>query len=813
MYKMSLENLQIAALVHDIGKFYQRTGKKHNSKYNNLSKDDYGYNGAHSKWSASYCSDMELDSEIEELILYHHHPPKSAFVETTKILQKADQHSSKERQKSGKKKEVKKEPLISVFSKVNLEQNQSINEYYVPLRKLTTDSSEFFPKPSKPEAMEGWNLQDSYKQLWNEFQKESETIKNQTDFNTLYYLTKKYTSLIPSAAYVDEPDISLFDHSKTTAALATCLYHYHQEYQQIPSDEENCYLVINGDLSGIQDFIYKISSPQEAQKGMSKRLRGRSFYLTLLNDAVAHRIVRELELCEANILFLGGGHFTIIAHHTENSKTKLAEITAEVNKELYQKFQTDIYLALSTQNCSGNDLENFGQILEDASFENQKNKRKKFHGMLEDVFTPEESAPPNICPVCGNQTFHPDSLCLSCNDHEELGWKIANSQYIIRGLNTHNQEFDVCEFTIGYNILKTTAELKKTLKNSPGNWEVLKINNTNFVKIRDIYQGPIGFTFLGNTVPYHSKEGTLFFSQLAEISHGASKLGILKMDVDNLGQIFAKGLKNPTISRVSTMSSFLDNFFSGYINQLAQEFRVVEDVCPDCQAKTEPLILQFNEEDSPVTVYREKEIVCEKCAQKTIPTIYIVYSGGDDLLVLGPYDDIIQFSYKLREAFTKWTCENTDLTLSAGIFLAGGKFPVERGVKNSDKYLEMSKELPGKDSITLFTETVKWDSHDLYKGFKELFEFAMKLEELNKKNKISKGLVYSMLFMWESTFGGINSPSHDKSRLIKRNYVPMFKYKLRTVQDLKVRDELNREGLKFMPWIKIPASWVSLRTR
>ncbi len=148
-------------------------------------------------------------------------------------------------------------------------------------------------------------------------------------------------------------------------------------------------------------------------------------------------------------------------------------------------------------------------------------------------------------PVCGNQTFQPDSLCLSCNDHEELGWKIANSQYIIRGLNTHNQEFDVCEFTIGYNILKTTAELKKTLKNSPGNWEVLKINNTNFVKIRDIYQGPIGFTFLGNTVPYHSKEGTLFFSQLAEISHGASKLGILKMDVDNLGQIFAKGLKTP----------------------------------------------------------------------------------------------------------------------------------------------------------------------------------------------------------------------------------------------------------------------------
>lgn len=810
---MSLENLQIAALIHDIGKFYQRTGKKHNSNYNNLSKDDYGQNGAHSKWSASYCSDMGLDPEIEELVLYHHYPTKSGYVQAAKILQKADQHSSKERQKSGGKKEVKKEPLISVFSKVNIEKNKQTSEYYIPLKKLTTNANEFFPRPSKAEAMEGWNLQDSYQKLWSEFQRESEIIKKQTDFNTLFYLTKKYTSLIPSAVYVDEPDISLFDHSKTTAALATCLYHYQQEHQKIPSDKDNCYMVISGDLSGIQDFIYKISSPQEAQKGMSKRLRGRSFYLTLLNDAVAHRIIRELELCEANILFLGGGHFTIIAPNTENSKTKLAEITAEVNHELYKKFQTDIYLALSTQNCSGNDLENFGQILSDASFENQKNKRKKFHVMLEDVFAEEESPPSNVCPVCGNQTSHPDNLCLSCTDHEELGGKIANSQYIVRGFNTHNQEFDVIEFEVGYHILKTATELKKTLKNSPGDWEVLKLNNTNFVNIRDIYPGPVGFTFLGNTVPRHSKEGTLFFNQLAEISHGATKLGILKMDVDNLGRIFADGLENPTISRVSTMSSFLDNFFSGYINQLAQEYRVLEDVCPDCQSKTEPLKLQFNEDDSPVTVYREKESVCEKCAEKAIPTIYIVYSGGDDLLVLGPYDDIIQFSYKLRKAFSNWTCQNPDLTLSAGIFLAGGKFPVERGVKNSDQYLEMSKEVPGKDSVTLFTETVKWDGQDLYKGFKDLFEFAIKLEELNKKNKISKGLVYSMLFMWESTFGGIDSPSQDKSRLIKRNYVPMFKYKLRTVQDSRVREELNREGVKFMPWIKIPASWVSLRTR
>lgn len=810
---MNLNSLKIAALLHDIGKFYQRTREKHNSKYDELTKKDYGSNGAHSKWSASYITKMDIDPEIEELTLYHHNPEKSSHPQMAKILQKADHHSSKERDRSDEIKEVNKEPLISVFSQVKLLKDNET--YYFSLKTLDPNSQSLNPSKFKKEAMEGHNLQHQYEDLWKSFLSESETLNGEADFNTLYYLLKKYTSFIPSAVYLDKPDISLFDHSKTTAALATCLYHYYQEKEEIASDEDQSYLILSGDLSGIQDFIYKISSPQEAQKGMSKRLRGRSFYLTLLNDAIAHSIIRDLELCEANILFCGGGHFTIIAPNTKKVNEKLELVIKEVNETLYHDFRTDIYLAMTKLPCSGNDLEEFGKLMEEASYQNQRHKRQKFQNMLGEIFKEEKTIPHDICPVCGNVNEANNSFCRSCTDHEDLGRKIANAEYIIRSVS-EDRSGDVNLLGVSYWLAKTDKDVNKALDKISSNIEVLKLNNTDFISIKKADSRiSAGFTFMGNTVPYHSQKGTLFFSHLAEISKGANKLGILKMDVDNLGRIFAKGLKQPTISRVSTLSSFMDFFFSGYINRLARDYRVLEKVCPNCHDKIVAKQLEFDEEESPVTVYQEKgkDKVCEECSKNSIPTIYTVYSGGDDLLVLGPYDDVISFAKDLREDFKNWICNNRDINLSAGIFLGGGKFPVARAINNADKYLELSKNEKGKDCISLFNETLKWDTQDLYKGFVDLFEFGLKLEELNQQRKISKGLVYSMLVLWENTFGDMSTNSRDKSRIERRNYVPLYKYKLRTVMDRKVREELNQEGLKFMPWIRVPASWVSLRTR
>lgn len=67
---------------------------------------------------------------------------------------------------------------------------------------------------------------------------------------------------------------------------------------------------------------------------MSKRLRGRSLYLTLLCEAIANKIVLDLNLDSTNILFCGGGRFTIIAPNTKKTDEIIREIDFKINEFL-----------------------------------------------------------------------------------------------------------------------------------------------------------------------------------------------------------------------------------------------------------------------------------------------------------------------------------------------------------------------------------------------------------------------------------------------------------------------------------------------
>ncbi len=566
--------------------------------------------------------------------------------------------------------------MISLFSKIVLEGNDGVSEQFIPLKKLSlADESFDLLKPTiKEDSIEGWNLVPEYKKLWKEFKSEFDLIQNKTDFNTLLGLLKKYTSTMPSAAYKSKSDISLYDHSKTTAALALArwLFKRDGDVKLTQKNDLDCYLAIEGDISGIQKFIFKISSPQEAQSGMSKRLRGRSLYLSLLCDAIATHIAEELELCQANILFCGGGRFTIIGPNTPLAKEKLAEIKSKLNKFFIDEFNAELFLALVSVECCGEDLAKFGEVTRKLSNKLNEDKKHKFSDNLSEVFNfDEEIKYDDLCSVCG--TPYPkkegSAVCLSCKSHEKLGQKAANADYMVKCITDNGTGYFIEPTNVDYHFLNKSNKLADKIKELSAKCEkveVIKLNDTDFLDLAN-YEFPnnvsFSFSFMGNTVPNlgrfveNHQYMPLYFEHLAKISNGANKLGVLKMDVDNLGLIFSEGLKksydeNLGISRVSSLSSQLDMFFSGFVNNIASEFNVYSQVSDEDKFREIKLDIQNDEDEQKetVSVYKLKYGIAltddevDELKEYAIPTIHINYSGGDDLLVLGPYDDIIKFA-------------------------------------------------------------------------------------------------------------------------------------------------------------------------
>ena len=86
----------------------------------------------------------------------------------------------------------------------------------------------------------------------------------------------------------------------------------------------------------------------------------------------------------------------------------------------------------------------------------------------------------------------------------------------------------------------------------------------------------------------------------------------------------------------------------------------------------------------------------------------IIYSGGDDVFVLGSWDDVLIFGMELRKNFIRWT--DGKLTLSAGIGLFADKTPVNIMARLTGE-LEDAAKSNGKDSICLFDSqnTFKFD--------------------------------------------------------------------------------------------------------
>ena len=88
--------------------------------------------------------------------------------------------------------------------------------------------------------------------------------------------------------------------------------------------------------------------------------------------------------------------------------------------------------------------------------------------------------------------------------------------------------------------------------------------------------------------------------------------------------------------------------------------------------------------------------------------VTVVYSGGDDVFLLGAWDDAVEAAMRIRQCFAAFSCGA--LTISAGLALVDERYPVRLSADDSGALEERAKKAPGKSSICVFepVHTYSW---------------------------------------------------------------------------------------------------------
>lgn len=530
--------------------------------------------------------------------------------------------------------------------------------------------------------------------------------------NELLQVWEAIGSYIPaSTARGEAADISLYDHQKLTAAIGACMYDYFQlqeieDYRaycfsgakQQAFRQEPVYLLVGADLSGIQNFLYTIPS-----KGALKSLRGRSFYLDLLLENVADEILEILDLSRCNLLYSGGGGFYLLLPNTSRTLDVLGEVNKAVNNWLLKYFGSRLYLSMGWAECSAADFK-IGQSDQNPlggryqqihdQLDREKHARYNME-QLAQLFNPRSvlnrtKDGTRECSIChtssarlvpydaaaGSETLS----CMACRNLRGLGEKLLKHNLLV----------------VTDTLLAGAEEYSLPVPSVSGEKYITSLGHDQLAAaeehIRRVYcknemnTGSKLATrlWMGDYVTRSEYNNIMELEELAGLAGGGSdrsgikRLGVMRADVDNLGAAFMAGFPGQyaTLGRSAALSRQLSLFFKMYVNTL-------------CAGEVNGLQEMQHSRFSLFGAAKDK-------ARK----VHIVYSGGDDMFIVGAWDELIELAVDIRRAFARFT--NGKLTFSAGIGLFDSKCPMAEMARQSGALESAAKSLPEKDAIALF---------------------------------------------------------------------------------------------------------------
>lgn len=660
----------IAALLHDIGKFKQRAyGGKEPGNICKQAADMEGqllpvfeqrYSYRHSLWSYDFflqdllplirSKHLELGLDWERIARESssHHNPSDGI---SKFIAKADRISAGADRVYGQaleSGEYLKRPLRSLFQAIGVDSAKPdrMSDYAYSMEKA---GSSCYPRKDLNLS----KVPESYSSLWKGF---IEGLKAIASCGSLLQLLSKLKDLmfeycwcIPSATNDDLNDISLYDHSITTMALAIAL--------SCSDDAEKPFRMFAADLSGIQSFIFQ--SNKASFPGAARVFRGRSFIISAISTAYRMEVYDATGIIPFTDIIDAGGKFTMILPSSKDIVAQLDKLQKEQEEFFLRKYLgTLCVLSDYSMNVSP---EAFGAKMDIASEKtgfcqtqkelgrrlNSQKMRKFAHVDLKGQWVMNDVDMSGArCKACGIRGEKDDNgFCPVCKEQADLGGMIPTKPYLSFRKDSESGVHITAHYSVVLGEKKASKELCYSLQDEDDSLPSWRLNthtpaNMDFGDIADC---------------------------AVEDGKGKPFLAYVKLDVDSLGEIFIHGLPSKiyTLSRYVTLSRMLNMFFNVTVKQILEN---------------------------------------------RYPYAYTVISGGDDVFLILPWNQAVSLINELRSRFTQFCCNNDEVHFSTGIVVTGKSVPFALVNKQANEALDDgAKKAPGKNSVQYFGQVLSYE--------------------------------------------------------------------------------------------------------
>lgn len=846
----------LAAILHDIGKFAERAAIEIDASSLNTNKHMYcpfrQDTGRHSHIHAAYTG-MAIDliephlprlkgeqvmpfaswktTDADDSLINAaacHHKPKSYM---QWVVATADRVASGfEREQFDKYNDAEEGTVtkknhytarqLTLFEQVHLGGGRKIKpgDLHYRYRLAPLSPQGIFPiKAADYEKDDKAEAQQEYRKLWDAFlvgvaaipKSHRENLTLWLDHFDTLWLT--FTHAIPSAtAFGAKPDVSLYDHSKAVAALAVALWRYHNDsghdtavaqlaMQHRTDWGDNKFLLIQGDFFGIQDFIF--ASGGATQKKAAKLLRGRSFYVSLLAECAALKILDALGLPSTSQIINAAGKFLIVAPNTNDTIARLKSIQSELDGWFLQHTygQSGIGLAIVPACCNDFSARHFGSLIEKLFRKLEEAKLQRYQLCAEQpvasVFENFLECFDNAKGMCGINGQSPavtdEGFSLLAADQIKVGESIVKHDRVL--ISREPLGDNALKLPLfGYSIYFTgNQEASGNFGKEAQAGNLLRAWDFSLPQSADgaLWNGyarryingyvpKFGETSGWESEKYGKWESEVDFDKNAPIktlNHiacenriyiargnrtqdeygkwtGQTALMTLKGDVDDLGQIMREGLTRKASDRQGDDDNWPENITFAKMAGISRQFNAFF-----------ALYLPW---------------LCR--SDNRFENTYTVFAGGDDFFLIGPWKSQLELAKVMNEKFADYVV-NKEIHFSIGMSMTKPGLPIRYLADQAENALDEAK-TGEKNAVVCFGERVNWcDYATLLAGSK-------RLDDLRENYALSTGYIYGLLKLTEM------AASMKPEDAIWRSWLH-YRTRRFVVDKLLGKDELQRKSI------------------